>query len=107
MKDKFGNTFSRLLWGGVALSSIEKCLLQIFVERMPQKLRAVIEQQVDRYNLVQRESDGRAINFYRKEIFVKNAGAPLFTTKLSETKLLSIKFRIEGEEKNFDANFWA
>ena len=42
---------------------------------MPLHLRSVVSAQFDGYNLVQRESDGRALNFYRK----KDGGAEALT----------------------------
>jgi len=36
------------------------------VDELPGKLRAVVEAQCETYNLVQREADGRALNFYRR-----------------------------------------
>ena len=39
------------------------------VEVLPSQLRVPVEAQVSAYNLVQREVDGRALNFYRKKRF--------------------------------------
>jgi hypothetical protein len=66
VKTNFGNAISRLLWGGVCLSRVESGLLQRMVDELPGKLRAVVEAQFETYNLVQREADGRAVNFYRR-----------------------------------------
>jgi hypothetical protein len=53
------------LRGGTRLSSNELALLQAVVEHLPPGLRETVESQFEQYNLAQRESDGRALNFYR------------------------------------------
>lgn len=67
MKRHFGNLFTRLAWGGTTLTPIEHAVLRALVEALPHELRLVVEAQFDAYNLVQREFDGRALNFYRKK----------------------------------------
>jgi hypothetical protein len=42
-------------------------LLEQLVASLPPPLRSAVESQFDAYNLVQREVDGRALNFYRKK----------------------------------------
>lgn len=65
MKSTFGSWFLRLMRGGDALSQAERQLVQVLVEHLPPELKEVVESQFDEYNLVQREVDGRALNFYR------------------------------------------
>ena len=63
MKRAFGNTITRLLWGGTTLNPVEHQLLERLVAELPTPIRMVAEQQLYACNLVQREADGRALNF--------------------------------------------
>lgn len=64
------HTLSRFLRGGVVLGALEGWALQTLVSSLPPELRQIVEAQFQRYVLVQREVDGRALNFYprRSEI---------------------------------------
>jgi hypothetical protein len=65
MKTRFGSWWTRLLHGGVELAPVERALLERLVAELPAPLRATVEVQFEAYDLVQREADGRALNFYR------------------------------------------
>lgn len=56
---------TRLLRGGVSPSHGERRLLEALVAHLPEHLREVVDAQLGECNLVQREVDGRALNFYR------------------------------------------
>jgi hypothetical protein len=104
MKTKFGNIMTRLLNGGAVLTSIEAQILIEFVNALPPDLRLPVEQELHAYNLVQRESDGRAINFYRKEFGRPvSGGFPLLPVRSGEVKLLSFAFTVDGQQKRFHA----
>jgi hypothetical protein len=108
MKTNFGNTFTRLLHGGVVLTSIEKQILGEFVKALPLPLRLPVEEELQSYNLAQRECDGRAINFYRKKFFrPATAAFPLLPVKSGEIKLLSLSFTILGQPRVFHATITA
>ena len=64
MKSEFGNNFSRMLRSGVKLTPFEVCALKSCIQVLPDELSKVILDQLDQYNLVQREVDWRALNFY-------------------------------------------
>ena len=74
---------------------IEKQVLQQLIQALPQILRTPIEAQLNAYNLVQREIDGRALNFYRKKLrhLVRDDMPPL-PVKTGEIKLLGLSFSI-------------
>jgi hypothetical protein len=97
LKRQFGSRLSRLLNGGATLSSAEHALLDAAVTALPPELRAIVEAQFGAYNLVQREVDGRALNFYRKERgVVRSEGLPLLPLKEQEAPLIRLSGRIEG-----------
>jgi len=56
-----------MLRGGARLSGAEHFLLCALVERLDPEIRPAVESHFEQYNLVQREIDGRALNFYRVE----------------------------------------
>ena len=108
MKNVFGNIIARSFGGGVNLTAIEKELLELLPENLPPNIAKIIVQQIDLFNLVQREIDGRALNFYRLQRGkIDIASIPKIKTKKIETKLLSIAFEIEGESREFNATFTA
>lgn len=108
MKSTFGNPLHRILHGGVRLRPVERKLLAAFLDRLPAPIRSTVSGQLDRYNLVQRENDGRALNFYRLRFGRATVdGLPLLICKATETRLLALKFRIDGSERAFDAGFWS
>ena len=107
MKLEFGSWLQNLWFGGVNLLSIEKILLGKFLEYLPVGIRQTVEKQIDQYNLVQREIDGRTVNFYYKKFLGSKVNIPVLSTKVIEAKLLSLKFKILDEDKNLHANFWS
>jgi hypothetical protein len=99
VKRTFGNWITRFLRGGQTLTDAEHRLLCLLVEELPTTLRATVERQFESYNLVQREIDGRALNFYR--IRLGKGGVlpvnPLLTSKLDVAPLVRISAKIAGE----------
>ena len=78
------------------LSSGEFKLLSMLVAELPPHLRSVAESQFAEYNLVQREADGRALNFYKVGVLSK---APLpvlprFQSEVDEAPLVRINMQI-------------
>jgi hypothetical protein len=51
--------------GGTRRSDGEYALLNALVAALPDGLRSIVTSQFATYNLVQREQDNRALNFYR------------------------------------------
>lgn len=67
MRRHFGSIWTRSIFGsGTTLTDTEHHLTEQLILRLPEDLRLIAEAQFDAYDLVQRESDGRALNFYRK-----------------------------------------
>jgi len=105
VKRQFGGLGRRLLRGGTTLSDIEYAVMCSLVDALPPELRTIVSTQLNSYNLVQREIDGRALNFYR----FKN-GSPSFTDdlpqlqmKTEESPLVRAKFSLEGEQEPLHA----
>lgn len=102
MRETFGNPISRLLNGGVTLTTIEKKILKATIEALPPILRSTAETQLGGFNLVQREIDGRALNFYRKKFGqVIRDDLPVLPIKKGEIKLLALAFSIPGRPDSF------
>jgi hypothetical protein len=96
---------TRLLRGGVRLSDAEHFLLQASVERLDPEIRGVVVSQFKQYNLVQREVDGRALNFYKIKL---GRRAPLEVSELlamtaAEAPLIRISVVAPGEERPLHA----
>ena len=101
MKRTFGNFVERLLWGGTRLTDLELELLQHLVVALPPTLRTTVEKQLAAYNLVQREIDGRALNFYRKKAGSANNmdGLPVLEMVVDEAPLVRLTARVSGESE--------
>lgn len=99
VKRTFGTWITRLLRGGKSLTDAEYRLLCALVGELPAHLRGIVERQFELYNLVQRENDGRALNFYR--VRLGRSGVlpvtPLLRSKLDVAPLVRISARITGE----------
>jgi len=105
VKRQFGGPVRRLLRGGTTLSDTEHAVLCSLVNTLPPDLRTIVTTQFNSYNLVQREIDGRALNFYR----FKN-GSPAFTDdlpqlhmKTEESPLIRATLSVEGEPEPLHA----
>lgn len=108
VKRTFGNFFARLASGGTALTPVEFHLLERLVESLPDTLRVTVESQFEAYNLVQREVDGRALNFYRKRLGkVDVRGIPLLDMACEEAPLARLTAKIDGEGEPLHATLTA
>lgn len=95
MKLEFGSMLSRWLWNGIRLLPIEQVILTNLVDALPEHLRLVLLEQINACNLVQREVDGRELNFYRKIAGkVTRDGIPPLPIPQGEVPLLSIVFKL-------------
>jgi hypothetical protein len=104
MRTEFGTSLSRFMRGGVVLSDLERWVLRTLVSSLPLELRQVVEAQFQRYVLVQREVDGRALNFYpRRSEMRKGLSAPLLQMAGEDAPLVRIKFSVANHPLNFHA----
>lgn len=103
MKRYFGAKWSTWLRGGVVLSDFEWRVLDALVSRLPAHLRDAVEAQFSSYTLVQREADGRALNFYppnntlrklRKGIWA--LPAPKLPMECEVAPLMRLKVKLEA-----------
>jgi hypothetical protein len=95
VKTTFGTTLSRLLRGGVLLSELESEITKRLVSELPTDLRATVEAQFSAYELVQREVDGRALNFYpRRKDMPNRFSAPLLQMDVAEAPLVRMQFSV-------------
>jgi hypothetical protein len=105
VKRQFGGFVVRLLRGGTTLSDTEHAILCSLVDALPSELQTIVTAQLNAYNLVQRESDSRALNFYR----FKNGSSsysddlPQIRMKTDETPLVRASLRIEGDTEPLHA----
>jgi hypothetical protein len=103
VKRNFGNWIVRL-FRGATLTDAEFFILRTLVESLDVQIRGVVQSQFDEYNLVQREVDGRALNFYK----IGPGGHRLeVSTSLEmendEEPLVKVALAIPGEKKLFHA----
>ena len=67
MKRKFGSFLTRSFLGpGINLTDVEHFLVDELIRSLPDWLKNIVEAQIEAYNVVQREVDGRALNFYSR-----------------------------------------
>ena len=96
MKRQFGSLLSRTLGRSTSLSPLEHEITRTLVDQLPPNLRAVATQQFGAYKLVQREVDGRALNFYFGAGSQKpeERGLPKFEQLTNEAMLARITLRV-------------
>lgn len=99
VKRDFSNLMTRILGGGVRLTDAEHFLVSALVERLDPEIRGVVESQFEQYNLVQREVDGRALNFYRKSRGRVVEPSALLDMKGTESPLIKIAVGVPGDKK--------
>ena len=108
MNFKFSNLFTRLLWGGVRLLPLEQAVLSQLVESLPDQIREIVVRQLQACNLVQREVDGRALNFYcMVRGRVTRAGVPELPVKSGEVLLLKMAFNLQDNTQLIHATMTA
>ena len=109
VKRTFRNFFQRLMWGSTKLTETEFQLLQKLVDSLPPELRSIIEVQFNAYNLVQREIDGRALNFYRNKGGQPDnmKGLPLLDMTVEEAPLIRLTATIGEDTKPLHATLSA
>jgi hypothetical protein len=95
VKREFGTRLSRLVQGGVKLTDAEHSIVCALVDALPPPLKATVEAQFERYNIVQREADQRGLNFYlKKGGVVSTVGLPLLSHKGVEAPLVRITAKL-------------
>lgn len=108
MNFEFGNLITRLLWGGVRLLPLEGTVLSQLVESLPEQLRQTVVTQLQACNLVQREVDGRALNFYRLVAGrATRSGVPDLPVKSGEVLLLKMAFSLHDQPQLLHATMTA
>ena len=104
IKRHFGNAVSRVLRGGTTLRAAEHEVLVRLVKELPAPLRVIVESQFAQYNLVQREVDGRALNFYRiRWLSPTTRGLPLLSQQGDEAPLIRLHLEVAGEKEPLHA----
>lgn len=106
MKRHFGTRLTRSFLGaGTDLTETEHRITEELIASLPEWLRATVEIQIDAYNLVQREIDGRALNFYRKRPGrgVCMDGLPKLEMYGDEAPLARITIRVGDEGQTVHA----
>jgi hypothetical protein len=109
MKRRFGTLITRLLWGGTTLTKLECLVVEAMIENLPEWLGKTVRSQIEGYNLVQREHDGRTLNFYRKLGGRPNnmEGLPLLNMNCEDAKLVGVTFRFADIDAKIDATITA
>jgi hypothetical protein len=110
MKRHFGTLLTRSFLGsGTDLTDIEHRVTEELIASLPDWLRTTVEAQMESYDLVQREVDGRALNFYRKRSGRKGLreGRPLLEMHGDEAPLMRITIRLGEDQKPLHATLHA
>jgi hypothetical protein len=102
--NKMKQLLRRLFGRGTDFTQLEGALLKEMVAALPDTLRIPVQAQIDACNLIQREIDGRALNFYRTVRGKPNReGLPVLPIKPGEVVLLKAAFRVPGHDTLFHA----
>jgi len=107
VKTQLSSHLMRLLKGGVNLTPVEGRRLKLFQSSVPSEIQIPFDRQIAAYNLVQREIDGRALNFYRiRRWKVYRDDLPKLPVNPGEVKLLSMELGDSAASNAFYATFW-
>jgi hypothetical protein len=95
---------TRLLRGGTTLTESEHFVLRTLVESLDPEIKGTVQSHFDEYNLVQREVDGRALNFYK----IGSGGRKLEVASplemdSDEEPLVKVAFALSGDSKPLHA----
>ena len=93
------NNLLRWLRGGIKETQFEFECLKLCLEHLPDKLRPVALKQISEYNLVQREIDQRALNYYNISVFL-NVVNPSELLPISSDDCILIKLVVETENQD-------
>ena len=108
VKRTFGSVFRRIMSGGTVLTPVEHQLIERLVAALPASLRGTVEAQFEAYNLVQREVDGRALNFYRTTTGRAGvADLPQLAMTQDVAPLVRLTANIEGQKEPVHATLTA
>lgn len=91
------------------LADTERRMVEALVAGLEPPIRSIVESQFEEYNLVQREVDGRALNFYRVRLFAR---APLSVSNsldmaTPQAPLIKLEVAVGEDEKPLHAVLWA
>ena len=103
MKRHFGSWASRLMRGGTTLDDGDHHVLSLLVSELPTNLREKVERQFDSYDLVQREIDKRALNFYPCRTGAPPAAATLLRSKSEVAPLVRLSVQVAGQSEVLNA----
>lgn len=108
VKRDFGTWITRLMRGGCRLTDGEHLVLTQLVEHVDPSIKSVVDAQFEEYNLVQREVDGRALNFYKIVRGKKGlSDALLLFMDRDEATLVRISLDIPGTSEVLHATLTA
>ena len=98
----------RIFGSGVKLNSFELKVLGLGLKNLPDDLASIIRLQIEQYNLVQREIDSRAINFYRKSSLFGGVESisPILELKQNDVPIIKLEIKTE-KHKSVHAVFHA
>src|SRR5215475_9640683 len=99
MKRHYGSWASRLFRSGTTLSGSEHRILSLLISELPLQLRGKVERQFESYNLVQREVDKRALNFYRHGVGGLLPVSPILKSDLEVAPLVRLSLKIQGQQE--------
>lgn len=92
--------FLRILRGGTRPTSFEKLCIESCLTHLPEQIKDVANSQLAQYNLIQREIDGRALNFYKIVRFNQiSEPSNLLPIKSKDCVLLKIEIETDTQEK--------
>ena len=90
----------RIFRGGTRPTSFEKLCIEACLTHLPERIKDIANSQLAEYNLIQREIDGRALNFYKIVRFNQIAEpSNLLPIKSKDCVLLKIEVETDAQEK--------
>ena len=89
----------RILRGGIRPTSFEQLCIEACLKNLPEQIKDMANTQLAQYNLIQREIDGRALNFYKVARFNQIVEpSNLLPIKSKDCVLLKIEVETDTKE---------
>lgn len=100
--------WTRLVRGGVTLTTFEGAILLQFLDHLPEQLREVVRAQLAACNLIQRDPDSLELRFYPMRGATPDwSRLPSLPIESGEVKLLSLTVQPGSSREAIRADFWA
>lgn len=94
------NKLRKMILGCTELTQFEEQSIKLCIENLPENLKGIAAAQLKEYNLIQREYDGRTVNFYKVKCLRKVVNPnQLLPIKTDDCVLIKLELKTISNER--------